>query len=623
MKLLKNSSVQILMPQDATTREQFAADELKKYLQQALNVVISGADADVTFIIGGPSRNEAAAQLISKDEFSKLLTGEEGMLIRICGNKVLIAGSEGFEDRERGTIYGVYEFLERYVGCSLAAFCSPNVSAGEYVPELEELILEDDQYVKSGCDRSYRCAIVEYGDHAGDPDHGLNMPFLDWLVKNRYNRILTWCKIYEGWKLLGLVEEIEKRGLRLSVGHHDSVRQWLPFDGNSYFPEKYAETHPEYYRLNADGTRFRPQHEDDPDGQWVFCSRNEECIEQLSQNIIRWITDNPVVDIIALWPMDGRFDQCCCPECAKYDIVENYAYFMNSVAERVASVHPLIKMDLLLYATLWDCPDDIKLSSCLFCDMATWAPFGLRPSGKPDGSCLIGDPRYMDTLLKWHKSGSEVVFYDYYMSVFGARQRLVPMADELQSIWKYFKENGIQGSGTQFEPFNVWNYLVNLYCFARTGYDDSLSMQDNLDRLIRIFGEGAPYINNIILHLEDVNDGQVDLRTAADYIFQHMDVAQVYEWFEKALAAASKPLFRNNIRMMRMAFRYSDLITHDPLHKVCSVWLMEYEDATGELAFMAKNYDSFVQNKVGYGIDFPLSNKDTKDFQPDKWYQFD
>ena len=96
-----------------------------------------------------------------------------------------------------------------------------------------------------------------------------------------------------------------------------------------------------------------------------------------------------------------------------------------------------------------------------------------------------------------------------------------------------------------------------------------------------------------------------------------------YEWFEQALAAASTPLFRNNIRMMRMAIRYSDLVTHDPLHKVCSVWQMEYEDATGELAYMAKNFDSFVYSKTGYGIDFPVSNTDTKNFQPDKWYLFD
>ena len=622
MKLLKNSLVQILLPKDPTTRELFAAEELKKYLQLALQVNISDSNADVTFIIGGPGRNEAAAELISKEAFSNLLTGEEGMLIRICGNKVLIAGSEGFEDRERGTVYGVYEFLERYVGCSLAAYCSPNVTAGEYVPVLEQLELEDDQYVRAGSDRPYRCAIVEYGDRAGNPDHGLNMPFLDWLVKNRYNRILTWCKVYETWKKMGLVEEIERRGLRLTVGHHDAVRQWLPFDGNEYFPEKYAETHPEYYRLNADGTRFRPQNEDDPDGQWVFCSRNEACIEQLSQNIIKWINDNPIVDIIALWPMDGQFEQCCCPACAPYGMTENYAYFMNEVAKRVAKVHPLIKMDLLIYASLWDAPENLDLSSSLFCDMSTWAHFGLRASGKPDGSGLA-NTRYTDTLLKWRKCGSEVAFYDYYMSVFGARQRIVPMADELQSLWKYFKDTDIMGSGTQFEPFNVWNYLVNLYCFARTGYDYSLSIQDNLDRLTRIFGEGAPYINKITMYLEEINDGQVDLRTAADYIFQHMDVAQVYDWFEQALSATSTPLFRNNIRMLRMSFRYSDVVYRDPCHKPCSVWLMDYEDPTGELAYLATNYDSFYHNYTGYGIDFPLSNTDTKDFRPDKWYQFD
>lgn len=622
MKLQRNSTVQVILPKKPTLREQFAAGELKKYLQKIFSNVKFDEKAEAAIIIGGPGRNEAAAQMISKEEFNALLTGEEGMLVRICGDKILIAGSEGFEDRERGTVYAVYEFLERYLGCSLAAYCAPGVDAGEYVPVLEELELNDGEYVKAECDRPYRCAVVEYGDRAGNPDHGLNIPFLDWLVKNRYNRILTWCKIYEGWKKMGLVEEIEKRGLRLTVGHHDSVRQWLPFDGNDYFPEKYAETHPEYYRLNADGTRFRPKHEDDPDGQWVFCSRNEACIEQLSQNIIRWVYDNPVVDIIALWPMDGMFEQCCCPACAPYSLSENYVYFMNKVAQRVSSAHPLLKMDFVIYASLWECPDNIQLSDSLYCNMSVWSHFGLRSCGKPDGSCLA-NTRYSDNLLKWRSSGAEGVFYDYYMSVYGARQRMVPMADELQSLWKYYRENNILGVATQIEPFNLWNYLVNLYCFARTGYDYSLSIQDNLDRLTRIFGEGAPYINKITLYLEELNDGQVDLRTAADYIFQHMDVAQVYDWFEQALSAASTPLFRNNIRMLRMSFRYSDVVYRDPCHKPCSVWLMDYEDPTGELAYLATQYDSFYHNYTGYGIDFPLSNTDTKNFQPDKWYLFE
>ncbi len=621
MILRRDSEAALVLPEKPTQRELFAAAELEKYLSKMLNISINN-DSDIRFVIGDPCRNTAAAELIDREELSSLLTGEEGMLIRICNDTVLLTGSMDKADHERGTVYAVYEFLERYAGCVLAAYCDETVDAGEYVPRLDSLELTEGEYVKSSSDRPYRCAIVQYGDQAGDPDHGLNIQFLDWLAKNRYNRILTWCSIYEGWKRLGLLPEIEKRGIRLTVGHHDSVRRWLPFDGNELFPEKYSQTHPEYYRLNSDGTRFHPSSDDDPMGQWIFCSRNTECIEQLSRNLISWISENQLVDIIALWPMDGMAEQCCCESCSKYSKVENYAYFQNEVAKRVAKVYPNIKMDMLLYTDLWECSDELKLSKSLFCDMSTWAATGLRSCGKADGSCLV-NTHFTDTLNKWRQHGSEVAFYDYYMGIFSCRQRVIPMADELQSIWKYFKENDILGAGTQLECFHVWNHLVNFYCFGRTGYDNSLSIEDNLERLSALFGEGASYIKRIVLMMEELADGQVSLDKAPDDLMEKLDRAQVYELYEQALAAAAEPRMRNNIRLMRMVFRYSDLEFHDPGHTQNYAWLLEYEDPTGELAYMATHFDSFEHNYTGYGIAFPLSNKATKSFEPDKWYIFE
>ncbi len=621
MLLLRGDAYSVILPENPTSREIFAADELEKYLSKILSTYRCEG-ADKRFIIGDPYRNPAAEEIVSREEFSSLLTGEEGMLIRITGDSVLISGSAGFSDRERGTVYAVYEFLERYAGCVLASYSHPDIDAGEHIPVLDSLSIEDGRYVKSGSDRPYRCAIVQYGDCAGDPDHGLNLPFLDWLVKNRYNRILTWCSIYEGWKSLGLIPEIEKRGIRLTVGHHDAVRMWLPFDGNKYFPEKYADTHPEYYRLGSDGKRFRPSSEESPYGQWVFCSRNTECIDRLSENLIQWITDNPVVDIVALWPMDGINEQCCCEKCAPYSKVENYTYFMNEVALRVSKVHPEMKMDMLLYTNLWECPEGLELSSSLFCDMSTWAESGLRTCGKADGSCLA-DTHFTDTLRKWKEHGSEVAFYDYYMGVFGCRQRFIPMADELQSIWRYYKDNGILGAGTQIECFHIWNHLHNLYCFGRIGYDNSLSMESCLEKLGALFGEGAPYVLEIIRMAEELLDGQAPIEDSPDILMKLIDADKVFSLYEKALAAATSKRYRNNIRLMRMGFRYSVLEYNDKGHGQPFSWLLEYEDETGELAYMATRFDSFEHNYTGYGIAFPLSNKDVKGFVPDKWYLFE
>ena len=126
-------------------------------------------------------------------------------------------------------------------------------------------------------------------------------------------------------------------------------------------------------------------------------------------------------------------------------------------------------------------------------------------------------------------------------------------------------------------------------------------------------------IAEITRYLEELVDGQGPLSTAADYLNRYADKEKVYALFDEALAAAKTPRARNNIRLMRMEFRYSDLEPADKGHGQPYDRLHEYEDPTGELAYMAVNFDSF-DHYVGEGIAFPLSNRDTKGFVPDTWY---
>ena len=410
-------------------------------------------------LIGAPDRNEKSRELISEDAFYSEVTGAEGFMLRAADSETLIiAGSSRYPGEcERGTLYGLYHFLEQYCGCTLAAISHPECDAGEIIPTLTEINFDGINYVKAEADRPYRTAIIQYADAAADPEQELNIPFFDWLIKNRYNRILTWTSVYERYKELGLIPEIEKRGLRFTVGHHESSRLFLPAYGNEYFPEHYYETHPEYFKLLEDGTRFVNK---DPWGQWVFCSRNGDAIETVSKNVTEWLYKNPNVDILAFWPNDGIYPQCVCERCKKYSKTENYCYFVNEVAKRVKAHHPNVMFDMLIYVDLWEAPENIKLEPTVMIDESTWHKDGLRTVGKPDGSALSGT-HFEENLLKWRNTGANVVYYDYYMGVYSVRQKLIPMADEVQSIWQRFKEKDIMGSGTQIECFNLWNHLLN------------------------------------------------------------------------------------------------------------------------------------------------------------------
>ncbi len=628
MILTKNTHVNIILPIAPTSRESFAAQETQKYLKLTLNgisVSIISCSSTVNgakILIGGPERNRATGTYIGEAEFDSLVPGPEGLFIKQYDTDtiVLAGSSKNVNERERGTVYAVYELFERYFGCSFGAYFTPDHCGGEHVPQLDKIDLSGVCYIKAKADCLYRTAIAEY--HGRKVEHALNDQFISWLAKNRYNRILTWTKVYEEYKAANLVWELERRGFLLTVGHHDAIPTFLPPFGNSYFSEHYYETRPEYYKLMEDGTRFKVG---DSWGSWAVCSRNTELPDVIASNIITWIEANPVVDTIAFWPLDGMRPQCTCPDCTQYSKVENYTYFQNAVAKRIGAVHPEVKIDMLAYVDLWDCPDGIRLEPNLFVDEAVWHHTGLRKIGKPDGSCLAGT-FFEDDLLKWKSAGASVVYYDYFMGVHPARQRYMPAADEIQSMWKRFPEVGIDGSGTQIEYFNFWNHVFNFYCFARTGYDTSLSMDDCLTLFTKIFGEGAEYVAQIIRMAEACLDGQVDIGEAGAYLMAHLDKATCYKLFDEALASADTVKTRNNIRMLRMAFRYSDLeCTHTTIGDIEQEYKTyeECNDPTGELYYMSHNFDSCRWNDPGFGIMLPLDCTLQAEFTPDAWYDFE
>ncbi|MBF0376163.1 MAG: DUF4838 domain-containing protein [Desulfamplus sp.] len=690
----------IVTPSKPTLREEFAAKELQKYIKKISGATLpikkdlellsksilpkpnsswsqlsspkthcpklnpSKSDKSLSnnsiflensILIGGPERNLKTAELISEQNFDELIPGPEGIMIKSFSNRfnsktngnkadgnktdsnkavVLAGSSKNPYEYERGTIYAVYEFLEKYLGCSFASYGLPDMEIGEYVPKVPSIRVGEISYLKNRADNLYRTAILQYYNTSISPNHGLNSQFIDWAAKNRYNRILTMESIYTAFKHNGMFAEAQKRGILFTVGHHESSRLFLPPDGNSYFKEKYYETHPEYYRLQKDGTRL---HNKTPwRDSWILCSRNQNGINQFADNVKSWLALNPYIDVVCIWSNDLKGSQCVDELCRPYSKVENYAYFVNEVAKRVNKVYPDVKIDMLAYSDIFNCPEGVKLQPSIIIDESTWSNKGLRKIGKKDGSSLIGTT-YEINAKKWHNLGATVVFYEYFMGNFNAKQKYLPMADEMQPIFSYFKNSGYyQGSGTQIEVFNIWNCLFNFYTHARTSYDTTLSMNDNLDRFCKIFGAGSYFIKSYIEYVESIIDGQVRYNEAGTYLAVNADKAKVYDLFEKAYIAEKDEKLRNNIRLMRMAFRYSDLSTNIGSDNK----LKELRD--GELRYMYDNFDSYSHN-LGYGIYIAITKtvdsatesingyrdksvdserRDINSYKPDKWYEF-
>ncbi|MBQ4631719.1 MAG: DUF4838 domain-containing protein [Clostridia bacterium] len=624
MKITEKSKsmCKIILPPNPTPREVFAAEELCAYIQKITGVDISkNINATNHIIIGDPSRNPEANKIISQSEFDSLVPGPEGFIIKASKNALLLAGSSNNEnEQERGTVYAVYEFLERFLGCSLSAYSKSGVNAGEYVPKTSDITIKNGtEYVKSSADIPYRTAIVQYSTWVGDANHALNPQFIGWLAKNRYNRILTWWGVYEQYKENGMLSECEKRGILFSVGHHQSFNMLLPPYGNKYFKKEYAKTNPEFYRLLEDGSRYEVK-DGDYSGQLVLCMRNEELIDEMAKNIISWSEQNPQVDIISLWPHDGKHEQCICEHCKNHSKSDNYSYFANQVAKKVSKFKPNLKIDRIAYLDLLDSEDEMLTDSVVI-NEAVWHET-LRTAGKPDGSSFENSD-FEKNALSWKKLGARVVYYDYLMGIYSSKQRWLPIADEIQAIAKRFCTLGIYGSGTQIEPFNLWNHIFNFFSFARTLYDTSLTIEDNLEKFCRIFGEGAPFVKEIILLGEKTADGQDTIARISRYVIENIDRKMVYELYEKALETATSSLCKNNIRLMRMVWHYSVLEVTNPRFTEKDMGAISTADDTnGELTYMHTFFDSFTSKNEGYGVAIPIQKKDIE-FIADKWYSMD
>jgi Domain of unknown function (DUF4838) len=605
----------IVKPAQATARENFAASELQRYIEK-----ISGATLPIALdyqavdgnriLIGGPERNAQTAALMSESEFDASVPGPEGMMIRtLNADTLVLAGSSKNPDEyERGTIYAVYEFLERYLGCSFAAIGKPGVDMGEYVPRMETISLSALDYTKHKADALYRGVHMGYTNFDNTPvntSHGLNPAYFDWLMKNRFNLVYLWAKVYRDFKANGTYDEIVKRGMIFNYGGTSGF-EFLPPDGSSDFPEPYYSTHPKYYS-QANGAYHNPGGDPLQPDRMVLNYRNPDAITQVARNIKQFLAANSSIKLVQWYdyPYEGEANFASRDAVSsRYTMKENYVYGVNEIAKQVNADHPNVRIELFLYGNLMDRPESVtSLDTGLLLEQANRE----RNVGKSDGTGFIGTS-WDSNLYDWiNATGRDAIIYDHVQANYGSMWHYIPSADELQAIFQSYAANGnkIIGAHTGANVQNHWNYLLDFYTYGRTLYDYSLSFEDNLDRFARIFGDGGPYVKSYLRYVEGLVEGQWSIVDAGQNWIFDADMGTIYGFFENAYNAATTASARNNLRLLRMVIRYTEL--------------SNYGTGADERYYMWENFDSGTSGNTGYGIGIP-DNGSPGPFQPDRWY---
>lgn len=237
--------------------------------------------------------------------------GTDGFFITFPDSKnIIIAGQE-----DRGTEFGVHDFLERYVG---VRWLMPG-PYGEDIPHATTLTISREE-IRQRPAYHWRRVAGDIGS--------------TWSRRNRNNSVL------------------------IPNGHN--LNALFP-------PSKYAKSHPEFFPI-LNGTRYIPPA--DAIDNWQPCFSADGIVEEASKNIKQYFKTHPGTNSFSLGMNDtNRF--CECDRCRlKEDPEPNFlgfrnfsdSYFewANQVVESVVKEYPDTWFGALAYGPLSQPPKKIK-----------------------------------------------------------------------------------------------------------------------------------------------------------------------------------------------------------------------------------------------------------------------
>ncbi len=180
----------MVVASEADSLTQLASRELQTFFEQV---------ADIKLPIFNSLQDTLGAIIVGHELIDSHALGldtlkEDGFLIRVRENKLILAGASG-----KSTLYAVYTFLEEYLGCRMLA------DEEYYIPERSNVQIKE-------------------GSKVYEPDFQLRKLSLN---ANEYSRYKNWNKL----------EDLDEWGPFVHTFH-----QLIP-------PEKYYDAHPEYFSL--------------------------------------------------------------------------------------------------------------------------------------------------------------------------------------------------------------------------------------------------------------------------------------------------------------------------------------------------------------------------------------
>jgi hypothetical protein len=402
----------ILIRADATPPERHAAKELAAFLQQ-----ISGATFPIEnateqsktlgpVMLVGPG---AASSIISPNEVAGL--GQEGYILRSKGGTLAIAGG-----RPRGTLYGVYSFLEDYLDCR---WFTPHDSG---IPKKAKIALGP--LNKTFIPRlEYRA--IDYPDSRD----------ADWAARNKINGTHA------------LLDS--RRGGKISYGPFVHTFNAI-LNPNDHF-----RRHPEYFS-EVKGKRLP--------GRTQLCLSNPDVLRIAIDTVRRWMREQPEATIFSVSQNDW-FNYCTCKECSRISAEEGaqsglYLRFVNAIADAVREEFPDKAIDTLAYQFTRTSPSKTKPRPNVIirlCDIECCFSHPLNSPPNVDRA----NAEFTRDLTRWSQISDRLYIWDY---VINFKHSIVPFPNlyTLKPNINLFVDHSVKGLYEEADYFSKGGEFAEL-----------------------------------------------------------------------------------------------------------------------------------------------------------------
>lgn len=422
------SDYKIILSESASHWDSLAASEFQKYIREisgALLPIINDSSPETEFEIVMGRNNRA-------QDIDTAGIRDDGFIIRKDENKIYFFGGG-----KKGTLNGVYSFLEKYLDCRVYSSEAKIIPARNSI-ELPEINLVDNP--------AFAYRDVHYYEANQD----------------------EYCRWHK------LVDSDDKKMWGMFVHTFQTL---LP-------AEKYFKDHPEYFALRG-GLRV-PQ---EP------CLSNQEVYKIMVEELRKKMTENPLAKFWSVSQNDDD-DYCQCDECSKIDNYEgspsgSIINFVNKIAKEF----PDKIISTLAYRYSRKAPMYIKPEENVNIMLCTIESYRTKPLAEDTSSS-----NFVKDLIEWSRLTNNIILWDYVVQ-FSNLISPFPNFQVLQPNLQLFAKYGVnmmfqQGAGncrlTEFGELRTY-LIAKLLWNPNINFDSTMN-----DFLMGYYGKAGVHIREYI-----------------------------------------------------------------------------------------------------------------------------